>query len=377
MKIHSHGSLKIWGGPFEPGAMAQLEQLASMPYLYAHVCAMPDAHIGIGATIGSVFATVNAVVPSAVGVDIGCGMRAVRTDLPADAAMKDRLQRFIDTVYARVPVGFESHGSNREWAGMENFPLNDSALRKKAAQQLGTLGGGNHFVEVQGDGERLWLMIHTGSRHIGLQIAEKYIHAAKQMNLQQGHDLPPDLSFLPVGTALGGEYLDAMDWALDYAKENRRQLMEDLLDIFRETVTPSFAVTDDIEINHNFAAFETHFGKRVLVHRKGAVRAFKGEPGIIPGSMGAPSYITRGRGNPDSFMSSSHGAGRCMGRREAQKSIRMDAFEQAMKGVTANLSHRMLDEAPQAYKDIDAVMAAQSDLVEIVYRLMPLASVKG
>jgi len=220
-------------------------------------------------------------------------------------------------------------------------------------------------------------MIHTGSRHIGLQIAEKYIRLAKKHNAQARTGLPPDLSFLPMREETGREYLAAMDWALEYARENRRQLTEHLLHIFRHTVSNVFQVNEDIEIHHNFAGFEKHYGRDVLVHRKGATRAFAGEYGIIPGSMGTPSYITRGRGCPESFMSSSHGAGRRMGRRAAVKSLDMHDLEQAMKGIVSNLKRSMLDEAPQAYKDIDAVMAAQQDLVEVVYKLTPLASIKG
>src|SRR3989339_1071886 len=369
--------LHIWGSAFDQGTLDQLEALTRMPYIFDHVAAMPDAHVGIGATIGSVFATRNAVVPSAVGVDIGCGMRAVRTSLPAEAGTQHLLQRFVDLVYSRIPLGFESHSNSRDWNGLKHFPLADKELRKKAAMQLGTLGGGNHFVEVQSDGQCLWLMIHTGSRHIGLQIAERSIREAKKYNTHYKMGLPPDLSCLPLDSSEGQEYMEAMNWALDYARENRRQLMEELLDIFREAIAPSFDELEDIEINHNFAAFEEHFSKRVLVHRKGATRAYTGEYGIIPGSMGAVSYITRGKGNPDSFMSSSHGAGRAMGRREAQKRFGMDDFKRSMKGVVANLRKNMIDEIPLAYKNIDEVMKAQEDLVEIVYMLPPLASVKG
>lgn len=379
MKARSGSShpLMLWGRDFDPDTLRQLSALADMPYIFHHVAAMPDAHVGIGATIGSVFATTDAAVPSAVGVDIGCGMRAVSTDLPAAAATRERLQRFIDLVYARIPLGFESHGSERTWPGMKSFPLDDGALRKKAAMQLGTLGGGNHFLEAQSDSEHLWLMIHSGSRHIGLQIAEHFIREARAYNTLKKLGIPQDLSFLPVHEQGGRDYLEAMNWALDYARENRRQLLEQLLDLFRLAVTPGFRVIEDIEIHHNFAAFETHFNRKVLVHRKGATRAFENEAGIIPGSMGSSSFITRGRGNAFSFMSSSHGAGRALSRKAAQKKIAMDEFQRSMSGVVANLKRSMLDEAPQAYKDINAVMEAQADLVEIIHRLTPLASVKG
>ncbi len=376
--INSSGHpLYIWGKGFDSGTLNQLKQLAEMPYIFKHVAAMPDAHVGIGATIGSVFASDSAVVPSAVGVDIGCGMRAIRTNILAAEISVDKLQRFVDVAYSRIPLGFESHNSEQKWEGIKEFPLNDKDLKKKAAMQIGTLGGGNHFIEIQTDGEFTWIMIHTGSRHVGLQIAEHYIRAAKEHNTKHKTGLPFELSFLPLDENIGKEYLAAMDWTLAYARENRRQLLDRVLEIFAETISPAIGIREDIEIHHNFAAFEKHFNRNVMVHRKGATRAYENELGIIPGSMGTPSYITRGLGNPDSFMSSSHGAGRRMSRKAAQKQISMEDFNCSMKGIAVMLKKSMLDEAPQAYKNIDDIMTAQQDLVVIVYKLKPLANIKG
>ena len=390
--------VKSWCDEVEAQALKQAYNLANHPVIAHHVALMPDCHVGYGMPIGGVIAAKDALIPNAVGVDIGCGMVAVETGLPAErfSSMPER-RAFMERVKARTPVGEgHSHGSQQKWDGFERFcdespeaaPKWPSVLDR---QNLGSLGGGNHFIELQVSDEGfIWLMIHSGSRNLGQRVASHYHAEAKRVNEQYRVALPdPDLAFLPCDTKAGQDYLRDMTFALAYAQENRRRMMsackEALLD-----QAGTLAFFREVNIHHNYAALESHFGRNFFVHRKGATRARLGEVGIIPGSMGTPSYIVRGLGNPESFTSCSHGAGRTMGRSEACRQLTEDACNRAMagiafdrwgkskskwnkkRGVTADLS-----EAPQAYKDIEAVIEAERDLVEPVVRLRPLAVVKG
>jgi tRNA-splicing ligase RtcB len=390
--------VKSWCEAVDPLALKQALNLANHPAIAHHVALMPDCHVGYGMPIGGVVAARDALIPNAVGVDIGCGMAAVETDLPAErfAEMSER-RAFMARVKARTPTGEgRSHGSAQAWEGFERFcdespragGLWPSALDRA---NLGTLGGGNHFIELQASEEGfIWLMLHSGSRNLGQRVASHYHAEALRLCGARRAALPdPDLAFLPADSGPGQDYLRDMAFALAYALENRRRMMavcqEALLD---QAGAAAFA--REVNIHHNYAALESHFGHRYFVHRKGATRAQAGEVGIIPGSMGAPSYIVRGLGNPESFTSCSHGAGRAMGRAEANRRLTEDACNRAMAGIAfdrwgqarAKWNQRRgpasdLSEAPQAYKDIEAVLEAQRDLVEPLVKLRPLAVVKG
>ncbi|MBR6022499.1 MAG: RtcB family protein [Kiritimatiellae bacterium] len=400
------GGLEIrsWCGEVEPGAMEQAENLARHPALVGHVALMPDCHQGYGMPIGGVVAADAAVIPAAVGVDIGCGMRAVETSLPAERFADMRVRRALqERLKERIPVGEGvGHKEAQAWEGFEEYldrngPTADwcNGLDRR---NLGTLGGGNHFIELQRSaspdggepegGARVWLMIHSGSRNLGKRIEERYHLRAANLCARWRVALPdPDLAFLPIDEAEGGAYWRDMLFALRYAEENRRRMMA----AFRETVAefaPEAEFVREIDIHHNYAAFEEHGGRKVCVHRKGATSAKDGEIGIIPGSMGAASYIVRGRGNGASFESCSHGAGRKMSRIAACKTLTPEACDAAMDGIVHERWHsfkkfgkakKMLDlsEAPQAYKDIEEVIGAELDLVEPLVRLLPMASLKG
>ncbi|CAA9544397.1 MAG: RNA-2',3'-PO4:RNA-5'-OH ligase [uncultured Thermomicrobiales bacterium] len=377
--------IKSWLPPteIEPAAMEQLRNAARHPAVGSHVAVMPDCHPGFGVTIGCVFPTVGAVVPAGVGVDIGCGMCAVATGRSyAPGRMNGRFwDRWAEKVRAAVPTGFGAHRQPRAWSGL-GTKLRAEALqpllRTKAATQLGTLGGGNHFLEAQVDetGE-LWVMVHSGSRNTGLRIADHYRDLAHDRANATGDQVPPDLWALPLDAESGRDYLHDMGWATEFARENRYRMLEamlEALDVDPEEVGGRAAF---INIPHNFARIEEHGGSDVVVHRKGATSARAGELGIIPGSMGTSSYVVRGRGNPDSFASCSHGAGRRMGRRQARRAIDQAAFKAALAGTHTRASAGYLDEAPQAYKDVTEVVSRQADLVEIVHTLRPLVTVKG
>lgn len=371
----------IWAEEVDEETLKQTKNIANLPIAYHHVALMPDAHVGFGMPIGGVLATEDAIIPNAVGVDIGCGMHAVRTslkDLP-----RNTLETVASKIRSRIPLGFEHQKQPRSWEGFKEAP--DLPIVRQeldsARHQLGTLGGGNHFIELQKDHTgHLWIMVHSGSRNFGLKIAEEYHRKAKNYCSEHKLDLPDsNLAYLPVDSRLGREYLEGMNFALRFARENRRQIMEDILAILEETVG-SFEVTDRIDIHHNYAAPEKHYGKEVIVHRKGATAAFKSLRGIIPGSQGSPSYIVEGKDNPLSFKSCSHGAGRRLGRNEARK--KLDLAEEVRRLESLGVIHAVrkpkdLDEASGAYKDIQKVMDAQRDLVDIILELQPLAVVKG
>jgi tRNA-splicing ligase RtcB (3'-phosphate/5'-hydroxy nucleic acid ligase) len=377
--------IKSWCANIEQGALKQAVNLTKLPFVYGHVAIMADCHEGFGMPIGGVIACNNTIVPNAVGVDIGCGMCAVQTDLPVSSIDADIVRTVLNRIRGLVPMGFDHHKRTQDWDGFDGAP--DVAVVQReldsARKQLGTLGGGNHFIEIQaGSDGFVWLMVHSGSRNFGYKIAEEYHTKALKYNGQRNIELPDkDLAFLPMDHDLAQEYLAAMNFALAFAAENRRQMKDVCCEQLQfET---RCGVTREINIHHNFAAEETHYGRALVVHRKGATRASKGLAGIIPGSMGTSSYIVRGLGNPDSFQSCSHGAGRVMGRNEANRTLSYEQVRQAMKGIVFDTWPRGrkgkidLSEAPQAYKNIDDVIAAQSDLVEVEVKLRPLGVVKG
>jgi len=396
--------LKSWCPDPEAEALAQAANLTAHPAVVSHVALMPDCHVGYGMPIGGVIACRDAIIPNAVGVDIGCGMGAVRTTATVEQ-LRDlsRIRKILDAIKARVPVGEgNGHRQPQTWSGFEKFEdglgrggrpgwMDETGLHRDRLN-LGTLGGGNHFIELQADTEGIvWMMLHSGSRNLGYRVANFYHRLARELNEKWRMAVPsPDLAFLPLEELEGEAYVRDMNFALAYARENRRQMME----VFREVLSahlPGIRFTEEINIHHNYAAVENHFGRNVWVHRKGATSARSGELGIIPGSMGTFSYIVRGLGNPDSFTSCSHGAGRRMGRKEADRRLSVEECDRAMAGIVYDRWHRAgghgrrggrggeldLSEAPQAYKDIDTVIANQRDLVEPVVKLRPLGVIKG
>jgi tRNA-splicing ligase RtcB len=384
--------VKAWtrGVPVEAAARRQIEAVARLPFIHSHLAVMPDVHQGKGATVGSVIATRGAIIPAAVGVDIGCGMCALRTTLEA-RQLPDSLAPLRSAIEAAVPVGQASHKAlprpvERLWytrlkRRYEAIEARHPAFAPKssAAFQIGTLGGGNHFIELCLDeAERVWLMLHSGSRNIGNRIGGYFIARAREEMARRLVRLPDrDLAWLSEGSALFADYVAAVGWAQDYARANREAMVGQVLKVLADRL-PAFAVTGSVvDCHHNYVEPEQHFGAKVWVTRKGAVRARAGDLGIIPGSMGARSFIVRGKGNPDSFHSCSHGAGRAMSRGEATERFTLADHAAATAGIECRKDHGVLDETPGAYKDIDAVMAAQSDLVEIVHTLRQVLCVKG
>ena len=402
--------VKSWCENCEEGAVKQAANLARHPALYHHVALMPDAHLGYGMPIGGVVAAENAVIPAAVGVDIGCGMIAAETDIPAERFAEMAFRRaFQERLKERIPVGEGvSHKTAQDWDGFDEYAANNGMRSdlwptKLDRMNLGTLGGGNHFIELQkttllrdpgsaAEGGRheskVWLMIHSGSRNLGKRIEEHYHRIASRLCTRFRVPLAdPDLAFLPIEEKDGHDYFTDMLFALRYAKENRRRMMEAMKETLLE-FAPEANFPRTIDIHHNYAACEEHFGKKVFVHRKGATSAKLDEIGVIPGSMGTASYIVRGLGNPESFMSCSHGAGRRMSRAAASTMLTVEECDKAMDGIVCERWHKYrgfgkakgrldLSEAPQAYKDIEDVIASERDLVEPLVRLVPLASLKG
>jgi tRNA-splicing ligase RtcB len=386
------------GVPVEEGAIRQLANIARLPFIHSHVAAMPDVHFGRGATVGSVIATKGAVIPAAVGVDIGCGMMAVRIGLNA-RRLPDNLRAIRDAVERTVPVGNAKTGGwargevphriNTRWYDsgladqLADLQARHPALRDvKDLSHLGTLGGGNHFIEICLDeADDVWVMLHSGSRGVGNRIGNFFIEKAKREigHKHLGHALPDkDLAYLVEGKdSLFDEYMAAVGWAQEYARINREVMMERILHMLKGHLPRFKADKHAVNCHHNYVERETHFGADVLVTRKGAVSARKGELGIIPGSMGAKSFIVRGKGNLNSFHSCSHGAGRIMSRTEAKQRFSVAEHKLATKGVECRKDAGVIDETPAAYKDIDAVMAAQSDLVEVVHTLKQVVCVKG
>lgn len=388
--------VRAWtrGVPFEEAAKRQLMHLARLPIVHSHVAAMPDVHLGIGATVGAVVATVGAIIPAAVGVDIGCGMVAQRTSLTAEQ-LPDSLKTLRTEIEAAVPHGGGNRGRIgaweeapkpviRAWRGLsERYAQivagHPRVAHRRAREQLGTLGGGNHFIEVCLDEkDRLWVMLHSGSRGPGNRIGTRFIQLARQEMERQHVRLPErNLAYLREGSEHFDAYVEAVDWAQDYARVNRELMLAAVLAVLRRNL-PRFSLEETaIDCHHNYVARERHFGAVVYLTRKGAVRARKGDLGIIPGSMGARSFIVRGKGNPQSFDSCSHGAGRTMSRSEARRRFSLEDHRRATRDVECRKDNAVLDETPQAYKPIDAVMHAQRDLVEVVHELHQVVCVKG
>jgi len=382
--------VKVYTGEMETAARAQLVNISRLPIVHHHVAAMPDVHLGIGATVGSVIPTKRAIIPAAVGVDIGCGMMAARLSLTANELDEQSLKKTFGQISRDVPVGFDQHRDARDAAKrfrksltrvMEKHPGIGKRVGKNShwAQQLGTLGGGNHFIEVCLDeSSRVWVMLHSGSRGIGNAIGSYFIELAKKDAMKNNVHLPDaDLAYFPEGAKHFHDYVEAVGWAQDYARANRAEMMELVLDGMRRHL-PSFEVTDEaVNCHHNYVEHEEHFGERVWLTRKGAIRAREGELGIIPGSMGARSYIVRGKGSAESFHSCAHGAGRLMSRNAAQKKFSLQDLQAQTEGVICRKDKGVIDEIPGAYKNIDEVMANQSDLVEVVHTLKQVICVKG
>lgn len=400
MSVEGGRHVKMWtkGVPVDDKARDQLSRAAKMPFIFKHVAAMPDVHVGIGATVGSVIPTKGAVIPAAVGVDIGCGMMAARTSLVA-SDLPDNLEGVRSAIEQAVPHGRDVGRGKRDkgswgdpppaivdaWATLaQRFErICDKHPRLKNTNNLvhlGTLGTGNHFIELCLDeDQRVWVMLHSGSRGVGNAIGSFFIELAKEDMRKWYINLPDEaLAYFPEGTDHFDDYVEAVGWAQDYAALNRRMMMTNVIRALRSQIAVPFETElEAVNCHHNYVARENHFGENVLVTRKGAVRAAKGVMGIIPGSMGAKSFIVRGLGNSESFDSCSHGAGRVMSRTEAKKRVTLDEHIRDTEGVECRKDEGVIDETPKAYKPIEAVMAAQADLVEIVHTLKQVVCVKG
>ena len=392
--------VKLWtrGVPADEKALSQLKKAASMPFIHKHIAVMPDMHVGKGSTIGSVIPTKGAIIPAAVGVDIGCGMMAVRTSLMA-SDLPDNLFGIRSAIESAVPHGRTSgrrgrdkgswgdapESSQEAWSGLvgrfDRITEKHGRLKNtNNLNHLGTLGTGNHFVEVCLDEDQsVWFMLHSGSRGVGNAIGTHFIALAQKEMERFFIQLPDrDLAYLAEGTEYFDDYVEAVGWAQDFALANRSIMMRNIIAAIKKELAREFdAELEAVNCHHNYVQRENHFGENVLVTRKGAVRAAEGVMGIIPGSMGAKSFIVRGLGNADSFCSCSHGAGRVMSRTQAKKEVSVDEHRHAVAHVECRTDAGVVDETPAAYKDIDAVMAAQSDLVEIVHTLRQVVCVKG
>lgn len=399
--FHDEGAvpIKAWvnGVPLEEGARKQLRNMARLPIVGPWIAVMPDVHQGIGATVGSVVPTEGAIIPAAVGVDIGCGMMAYQTTLRADQ-LPESLLTLRNDIERAVPHGFVTidgrslkgnwitapSSATTRWRALEQryrtlVDRHPRISHKSPLSQLGSLGGGNHFIELCLDeADQVWVMLHSGSRGVGNGIGQYFIEKARnEMHKQQANLPDRDLAYFREGSTLFDDYVDAVSWAQDYAAQNRQQMMETVLGVLRRHL-PSFQLTRmAINCHHNYVQRETHFGRNLFVTRKGAVSAREGQFGIIPGSMGAKSFIVRGLGNAESFCSCSHGAGRVMSRTEAKKRITLGEHRAATAHVECRKDADVIDESPAAYKPIDKVMAAQSDLVEIMHTLRQVVCVKG
>jgi tRNA-splicing ligase RtcB len=394
--------VKLWLDDIESGALDQAIHLSQLPFIFKHVAIMPDSHQGYGMPIGGVIALDNVVIPNAVGVDIGCGMRAVKTCLKADEVSQETLKSIVYEIKKVVPVG-KNHQTEKQDEQLipDNFfpycPIVHEQW-ESIQYQLGTLGGGNHFIEIQKDENGyIWIMLHSGSRNIGKRVADHYNKIAIELNKKWHSAVDPSyqLAFLPLNSDEGQAYMNEMNWCVKFAEANRALMMKRIKEVLLnhhypvtfDRATPYVVLQwvytwneNEIDIAHNYAALENHFGKNVMVHRKGATRVRLDEIGIIPGSQGTNSYIVKGLGNPQSFMSCSHGAGRAMSRTAAKDVLSLEEQQKILN--EQNIIHDMntigsLDEAPGAYKDIDVVMENQKDLVEIVTKLTPLAVIKG
>lgn len=375
--------IKLWLENLDEAALDQAKNLANLPFAYKHIAIMPDSHVGYGMPIGSILVTKKAVVPNAVGVDIGCGMCALRTEIQ-ELESKD-IKHIFSEARKRIPLGFNSHKKAQDVnlmpKGHEELPIVKNEFTK-ALKQIGSLGGGNHFIELQkGSDGYVWVMVHSGSRNLGYTVAKHYNETAIKLN-ELYHSIVNkeiELAFLPIKTLEAKQYIAEMDYCIEFAYANRKLMMTRMIESMTE-VMGSFETDELINKPHNFAAWENHYDENLLVHRKGATRAFKGELGMVPGSQGTHSFIVRGLGNAQSFMSCAHGAGREMGRQQAKRELDLDEEKSRLdeKGIVHAIRHTGdLDEAPGAYKDINEVMANQKDLAEIVVKLEPLGVLKG
>jgi tRNA-splicing ligase RtcB len=402
IRVEGGAPIKAWtkGVLMEDAARKQLENAAHLPIIHKWVAAMPDVHYGIGATVGSVIPTKGAIIPAAVGVDIGCGMMAVQTSLGA-TDLPDNLKKIRTAIEKAVPHGRTNQGKSGDRGAWHRLP---DAVQDIWAQSLGkryeeiirkhpgakasnhinhlaTLGTGNHFIEVNLDeSDRVWFMLHSGSRGAGNRIGSYFIELAREDMRKHQRNLPDrDLAYLEEGTKWFDDYVEAVDWAQEFARWNRRLMMDNVISAVRNSgaVPPFTSEVQAINCHHNYVVKERHYGEEVFVTRKGAVRAGRGELGIIPGSMGARSFIVRGLGNPESFESCSHGAGRAMSRGEAKRRFTVADHMRMTEGIECRKDADVIDETPAAYKPIDAVMEAQNDLVEVVHELRQVVVVKG
>ena len=385
--------VKIFTTDVDEQSLTQLRKMAQLEFIHSHIAVMPDVHVGKGATVGSVIPTKQAIIPAAVGVDIGCGMNALRLSLKEEK-LPDNLSALRNAIERKVPVGFEMHKQVRAKAStltpmekrLERITRKHPGLTRMLRhfnstwqKQLGTLGGGNHFIELCLDeNQDVWVMLHSGSRGLGNAIGTYFIERAKKEAQHRfGHVPDRDLSYFAEGSSLFDDYFEAVEWAQEYAYENRREMMRLILEAIRPLL-PSFQMTKEaINCHHNYVQKELHFDEEVYVTRKGAIRAGKDEYGIIPGSMGAASFIVKGKGNPESFCSCSHGAGRKMSRSKAKISFSQQDLIQQTQGIECRKDKGVVDEIPGAYKDIHEVMANQQDLIEVVHTLRQVLCIKG
>ncbi len=395
--------IKLWLDKIEPDALKQARNLANLENAFHHIAIMPDAHVGYGMPIGGVLATIGTVVPNAVGVDIGCGMAAVKTTVKT--INEYTLKQITNKLRKIIPTGFTHHKQAQNWEGFDrapDIPIIQQELAS-ACKQIGTLGSGNHFIEILQEvsqEKNIWLMLHSGSRNFGYKVANVYHRKAKRFCEENNIKLPDhELAFLSLDTDLGQEYWQAMNYCLDFARANRHLMMGRLMKVWQEVMGGEFINYNEehnpqdlplppslarrgsgeiyVSIHHNYASQEKHFGKDVIMHRKGATQALAGQLGIVPGSMGTPSYIVEGLGNPESFMSCAHGAGRRMSRREANRKISKQAADKEIQGIVFTGWQGKYDEAPQVYKNINEVIRAQRDLAKPLVKLKPLAVVIG
>lgn len=395
MKTYEGKNVPIvsWCNDPEEGVLTQARNLASLPFIFKQVCLAPDCHQGYGMPIGGIIACKNAVIPNAVGSDVSCGVCTVKTPIKMEDINTDILKNILGKIRDAIPVGFNHHAEAQEWAGFDNAP--DIPVIKReltsAKRQLGSLGSGNHFLEFQKDeDDYIYIMIHSGSRNLGYKVAKEYNKIAQDMCKMWYSDIPPvkgddGLAFLPIGTKEAREYIAAMNFCTEFALANRKNMMRKILGIIEQTLHFSYeevinSMKNMINIAHNYARLENHFGQNVWIHRKGATSARKGEVGIIPGSQGDSSYIVEGIGNEKSFASCSHGAGRKMSRTKARNELSLENEVNNLESLGTLHSIRNtgdLDEAPSAYKDIENVMDEQKDLVKILVKLEPIATIKG
>lgn len=389
--------VKSWCNQIESGALRQIQNLSNHPCVVKHIAIMPDCHVGYGMPIGAVIACKNAIIPNAVGVDIGCGVLAAKTNIHSEELDKTCIEKILSSLKRVIPVGEgRAHKTKQKWNAFDELKHLPGGINKDAwelaSRNLGTLGGGNHFIEMQkADDGFVWLMIHSGSRNLGHRIAEFFHKRALENNLQNNEALPDkQLAFLYQDSKDGQNYIRDMNFSLEYARENRRRIMDAFKLQFQYYITDA-KFAEEIDIHHNYASLENHFGEDLWIHRKGAISARKSEKGLIPGSMGTASYVVEGLGNPESFLSCSHGAGRMLGRAEACRTLDKDECEKAMQGIvfdgfpkrSAKFGKKSksqfydLEEAPQAYKNIEDVISSELDLIKTIVKLHPLGVIKG